>query len=71
MFYDNGEPIIVGNKVKLSNGEYGTVVATCANVDYVFGSDLDPFGKPGVLVVTIQGARVIFLAPDSNDFTRA
>ena len=69
MNYTNGLPIKLGDQVRLSNGETGTVVFCIDTDDYSkdFPKEEWAYLKVGVMVRTNNGALIHFSDPNRND----
>ncbi len=67
MKYSDGTAISLGDKVKLGNGELGTVDALFADLTWHYPSDGYQPNTPGVLVITDKGARVLLNDLQADD----
>jgi hypothetical protein len=67
--YPNGTQIRVGDRIKLSNGEPGTVVFCVDTGEYSPGFPKEEWQylKSGVMVKTNGGALIHFTEPNNND----
>ena len=69
MRYPNGTQIKVGDPIKLSNGETGTVVFCVDTGEYSEGFPKEEWQylKTGVMVKTNKGALIHFTEPNNDD----
>ncbi len=69
MRYPNGAPIKIGDRIKLANGETGTVVFSVDTDEYSSGFPKKEWQylKTGIMVKTNKGALIHFSEPNNND----
>jgi hypothetical protein len=71
MKYANGTEVKLGERVRVSSGYTGVVVASMDTNEFDHGISADDWAKTGILILTDTGALAHFEDPlDSKLFTR-